>query len=256
MNYILEAHRGVSAYYPENTLAAFAAAKALGYGMIELDTKFTADHQCVCLHDRTINRTARYPDGRAPEAEMAIATLTLEEARVFDYGLWKGEQFRGVWIPTLEEVLAFALDNAIPLKFDNVLQGADDTQLEIFFATVERMQALAHIGFTANKIAFIQKVLARFPTAQIHYDGSITEADLAEVASVVAPDRLTVWLRYPNNRTAWCKTPGCDPALIAMTRRYAKRIGLWLLDKPKELAEAVSWGVDLIETEGELTPNG
>ena len=63
MAVILEAHRGVSAYYPENTLSAYAAAKALGYGMIELDNKFTADNRCVCLHDRTLNRTARYADG-------------------------------------------------------------------------------------------------------------------------------------------------------------------------------------------------
>lgn len=61
MSYILEAHRGVSAYYPENTLAAFTAAKKLGYGMIELDTKFTADNRCVCLHDKSINRTAAAP---------------------------------------------------------------------------------------------------------------------------------------------------------------------------------------------------
>ena len=41
--YILEAHRGVALHYPENTMSAFRAASELGYGMIELDTKFTAD---------------------------------------------------------------------------------------------------------------------------------------------------------------------------------------------------------------------
>lgn len=254
MSYILEAHRGVSAYYPENTLAAFAAAKKLGYGMIELDTKFTADNRCVCLHDKTINRTARRADGSKLGEEAPIASLSFAEARAFDYGLWKGEQFRGVQIPTLEEALAFSADNQIPLKFDNVLQNNTDEQQEIFFSTVERMNALPHIGFTASKTAFIQKIITRFPAAQIHYDGDINEEALAEVASIVPAEQLTVWLRYHNNRTAWCKTPACDPALIAMTRRWARRVGIWLLDKPEELQDAEAWGVDLIETEGELTP--
>lgn len=254
MSVILEAHRGVSAYYPENTLAAFRAAKTLGYGMIELDTKFTADNVCVCLHNRTVNKTARRPDGSALEEETPISSLTFAEARALDYGLWRGEQFRGEPIPTLEEVLAFAAEAGIPLKFDNVLQRADETQLEIFFSTVERMGALSHIGFTSNRLSFIRTVIGRFPTAQIHYDGDISEEALAAVAEIVPPEQLTVWLRYHNNRTAWCKTPACDADLVAMTRRFARRIGLWLLDKPEELADAEAWGVDYVETEGELRP--
>ncbi|MBE6576137.1 MAG: hypothetical protein E7654_07700 [Ruminococcaceae bacterium] len=254
MSVILEAHRGLSAYYPENTLAAFRAARDRGYGMIELDTKFTADNVCVCLHNKTVNKTARRPDGTALEEETPITALTFAEARALDYGLWKGEQFRGEPIPTLDEALAFSAEAGIPLKFDNVLQRADDTQLEIFFSTVERMDALSHIGFTANRIDFIEKVMARFPAAQIHYDGDISENALAAVAQIVPAEQLTVWLRYHNNRTAWCKTPACDAALVAMTRRYARRIGLWLLDKPEELVDAEAWGVDLVETEGELRP--
>ncbi|MBR7185473.1 MAG: hypothetical protein IKD37_07690 [Clostridia bacterium] len=254
MSVILEAHRGLSAYYPENTLAAFAAAKAMGYGMIELDNKFTADHRCVCLHNRTINKTARYPDGRALEEEIAIRDLTFAEARAFDYGLWKGEQFRGVQIPTLEEAIAFSADNGIPLKFDNVLQKFDDEEHEIFFSTVERMQAIGHVGFTASRIEFVRKVMARFPNAQIHYDGDISETALAEVADAVPANQLTVWLRFANNRTAWCKTPACDAALIDLTHRYAEKIGLWLLDKPEELETVRGWAIDYIETEGELTP--
>lgn len=254
MAVILEAHRGVSAYYPENTLSAYAAAKALGYGMIELDNKFTADNRCVCLHDRTLNRTARYADGSKLAEETKISDVTFAEARALDYGLWKGEQFRGVQIPTLEEAIAFSADNNIPLKFDNVLQKFDDVQHEIFFSTVERMNAISHVGFTSSKIEFIEKVIARFPTAQIHYDGDISEEALAAVAAIVPAEQLTVWLRFANNRTAWCKTPACDEALIELTHRYAKKIGLWLLDKPEELELVRNWDIDYIETEGELTP--
>lgn len=256
MAIILEAHRGLSAYYPENTLAAYAAAKENGYGMIELDTKFTSDNVCVCLHDKTLNRTARYRDGSKLAEKTPISEVTFDEARELDYGLWKGEQFRGVGIPTLEEAIAFSADNRIPLKIDNCLQNFTDEQHEIFFATVERMNAVSHVGFTSSKIEFVQKIIARFPTVQIHYDGDISEEALAAVAAIVPADQLTVWLRYANNRTAWCKTPACNQALIDVTHKYARRIGLWLLDKATELDEVRlrHWDVDYIETEGELTP--
>jgi len=251
--YILEAHRGVAYECPDNTIAAFRAAKEQGYGMIELDTKFTKDNKCVILHNRTINHTARYSDGRELEKETAIAEITLEEARTFDYGFWKGEQFRGELIPTLEEAIAFSRENSIPLKFDNVIQSHTEEQLNIFFDTFERENAISHVGFTSNNVEFIKKILARFPNAQIHYDGTISEAAIREVSSVVPRDQLTVWLRFHNDRTSWCNTPAASAELCAMTKKYAK-IGVWLLDKREELEIAVEWGADIIETDGKLKP--
>ena len=95
----LQAHRGVSTDCPENTMAAFRAAVEQGYDIIELDPKFTADNRCVILHDRTLNRTGRLPDGSQLSEPVAIASLTYEEARGYDVGLWFGEEFRGERCP-------------------------------------------------------------------------------------------------------------------------------------------------------------
>ena len=43
---ILQAHRGDSKRFPENTMSAFNAAYNEGYGIIELDMKFTKDGKC------------------------------------------------------------------------------------------------------------------------------------------------------------------------------------------------------------------
>ncbi len=45
------AHRGASAYAPENTLAAFDLALALGADTIELDVRRAADGELVIVHD-------------------------------------------------------------------------------------------------------------------------------------------------------------------------------------------------------------
>ena len=51
------AHRGASAAFAENTLAAFAGAAALGADGVELDVRRTADGRLAVTHDATL------PDG-------------------------------------------------------------------------------------------------------------------------------------------------------------------------------------------------
>src|SRR3978361_1370580 len=62
------AHRGASADYPENTVAAFRAAGALGANWVELDVRRTADGALAVHHD------AHLGDGRA-SGEAAAAAL-------------------------------------------------------------------------------------------------------------------------------------------------------------------------------------
>ena len=59
----LQAHRGVSAECPENTMPAFITAIEQGYNAIETDVMATKDNVLVLHHDATINRTARRADG-------------------------------------------------------------------------------------------------------------------------------------------------------------------------------------------------
>lgn len=56
--FTLEAHRGFSAKYPENTMLAFEkAAKVPVFGGMETDVQMTSDGVLVCMHDDTIDRT-------------------------------------------------------------------------------------------------------------------------------------------------------------------------------------------------------
>jgi len=93
----LIAHRGFSARYPENTLAAFRAAAESGVGMIELDITLTRDRQMVVFHDDTLARTT---NGRGN-----VRARTLGELKRLDAGSWFGPGFKGERIPTLDEVM-------------------------------------------------------------------------------------------------------------------------------------------------------
>ncbi|MBU1001175.1 MAG: glycerophosphodiester phosphodiesterase [Proteobacteria bacterium] len=91
------AHRGFSAKYPENTLAAFQAALDAGAEGIELDVTLTRDGQLVVIHDETLERTT--------SGTGSVSALDLAELRTLDAGIWFGPEFAGQRLPLLTEVL-------------------------------------------------------------------------------------------------------------------------------------------------------
>ncbi|HMI82765.1 MAG TPA: glycerophosphodiester phosphodiesterase [Polyangiaceae bacterium] len=101
-------HRGASGYAPEHTFASYDLALTLGADYIEQDVALTADGVLVCLHDTTLDRTAR---GEA-DCEGAVATKTLAQLKNCDMGSWFNDaypdraraEYVGLQIPTLEEV--------------------------------------------------------------------------------------------------------------------------------------------------------
>jgi glycerophosphoryl diester phosphodiesterase len=93
---VVIAHRGSSAYAPENTLSAFELAAEQEADAIELDVDLTRDGHVVVMHDATIDRTT---DGHG-----RVGDLTLEEIRRVDAGAWKDAAFQGERVPLLEEV--------------------------------------------------------------------------------------------------------------------------------------------------------
>lgn len=97
------AHRGASAYAPENTLAAFAKAVELGANMIELDVRQTKDGHLIVIHDATADRTM---NGKG-----LIEDLTIDEIRALDAGIWFSDKFKNEKIPLLEEVFVFIPDS-------------------------------------------------------------------------------------------------------------------------------------------------
>ena len=90
-------HRGAASHAPENTLAGFRAAKALGCSWVEFDVHLTADGRCVVIHDDLIDRTT---DGQGE-----VGAMLLEELASYDAGAWFDPRFAGETIPTLEEVI-------------------------------------------------------------------------------------------------------------------------------------------------------
>jgi glycerophosphoryl diester phosphodiesterase len=91
------AHRGASGEAPENTLAAFRRALAIGVDAVELDVHLSADGEPVIIHDPVLARTT---DGSGLVSEHTTAAL-----RRLDAGRWFAKPFAGERIPSLAEAL-------------------------------------------------------------------------------------------------------------------------------------------------------
>jgi glycerophosphoryl diester phosphodiesterase len=95
--FLTVAHRGASAYAPENTLEAFALAVDQGADVLELDVHLTGDDEVVVMHDHRVDRTT---DGTGE-----IHALTWPELQRLDAGGWFGPRWRGARVPALADVL-------------------------------------------------------------------------------------------------------------------------------------------------------
>ncbi|WP_416370454.1 glycerophosphodiester phosphodiesterase [Streptomyces sp. PR69] len=99
------AHRGASAYAPENTLAAVDAAAYMGFDWVENDVQRTRDGVLVVIHDDSLARTTdveqRFPE-RSP---WKVGDFTAAEIATLDAGSWFGEEWAGQRVPTLTQYL-------------------------------------------------------------------------------------------------------------------------------------------------------
>src|SRR4029079_11294527 len=92
------AYRAPSSRAPENTVAAAQLAWQEGADAVEGDFRITKDGHLVCMHDKTLQRTAGI--------DRLVTACPLEELRTYDIGSWKAERFASQRIATLEEMLA------------------------------------------------------------------------------------------------------------------------------------------------------
>ena len=182
----LIAHRGASAYAPENTVPAFRLAADQGATFVEFDLRLTKDGHIVCLHDDSLERTtdveAVFPD-RARESGEATATtrrwlledFTLAELKRLDAGAWFDAKFRGTRIPTFAETIDALRGRSglfIELKSPERYEGIEKMVLAELKAKgldspgADPRTPVLLQSFTASSLEIFRKLGARVP---IHF---------------------------------------------------------------------------------------
>ena len=236
-----QAHRGVSTENPENTIEAIRAASEQGYYSAEIDVNVTLDGQFVLLHDDTLNRTARTPDGSRLKELLSISDITYEQALCYDFGIYFSRKFKGEKIPFLWDVLEFASKVGLKLKLDCKYENFSARDKENLFALLSRYANTAEL--TCKTLSELEHAAAVLPFSRFHYDGEISDEALSKLNGIADSKCLTVWVE--NSSAA--------PELCKQIKEHAE-LGIRRLSSYSELAAAESLGADIIETCGQLKP--
>ncbi|MGW2309259.1 glycerophosphodiester phosphodiesterase [Actinomadura luteofluorescens] len=235
------AHRGASAYAPENTLAAFRLAQAKRADMFELDVQETKDHQLVIMHDTTLARTTDaeevYP-GRGP---WKVADFTLAEIGRLDAGGWFARKYAGERVPTLGQVLAAMRDRGLGLlleiKSPELYPGiegriaAELRRSPSWLRYDPRERRLVVQSFDWESVRRFHAVLPKVPTGLL---GTPKAADLPKLA------------KYADQ---------VNPPFVGLTEDYVDEVhdaGMdlltWTVNDPGDMERAIDLDVDGIIT--------
>ena len=150
---LLGAHRGDRRNYPENTMPAFRAAVEMGCDAIETDVRMTKDGHLVLIHDRDTLRTTG--------VHGFVDEMTLAELRALDAGGFKGEDFRGEKIPTVEDFLEFVAGTDVIVNWE-LKEYPSDFEGDRAYRTADRLIALIDAYGIADRSlmnSFSQKLL-------------------------------------------------------------------------------------------------
>ncbi|MBO6620471.1 MAG: hypothetical protein JJ892_10280 [Balneola sp.] len=129
------AHRGASAYFPENTMSAFRAAVDMNADMIELDVLMSKDNVPVVFHDEKLDRKTN--------GSGLVADHTISELKKLDAGSWFHPKFKNERISTLREVLEYSKDKVkvnIEIKSEAVTDIEESGVVDLVLTLVGELE--------------------------------------------------------------------------------------------------------------------
>jgi glycerophosphoryl diester phosphodiesterase len=231
------AHRGASAYGPENTVVAFKLAAEQGADAFEFDVQETKDHKLVLMHDTTLNRTTDAEKVFPDRSSWKVGDLPLAQIRKLDAGSWFDSDYEGEPVPTLGEALnamqGSGLDLRLEIKSPRLYPGIEDRvagELRRNASWLSGNRVVVQ-SFDWDSMRTFHKELPPVPIGLLGTPKTAELDDLAKFADEI------------------------DPAYADVTRSYVKRVhdeGMqiftWTVNDPDDMRRMVSYGVDGIMT--------
>lgn len=219
------AHRGWSTRFPENSLAALAAAVAAGADELEFDLRSSADGVSVILHDATLDRTHALT---GPVEAYPYAELVYVDAKQSDGG-W----LPGMGLPTLADVLSL-FAGRVELN----------VHVKAFTPSLDELDLLAGAAasgarlYVAGSVSVMRSVIERRPELRrclIQLPGDLP-ADSVKAAGELGCERIQFF------------TGHFAAGDVTLARDAGLTTNLFFADDVDAVAAALDWGIDAILT--------
>jgi glycerophosphoryl diester phosphodiesterase len=222
------AHRGASAYAPENTLSAFRLAIEQKADWLELDVQQTKDGRLVVFHDLRVERTT---NGFGP-----LRDLTLEQVQQLDAGSWYGSDFAGERVPTFEEVVALARESGTRIfpevKDPRFYPGIEERMAAVIAANGYEDNTIVQ-SFDMGSLERLREANPRLKLAALYTATAPLRGDPPAGVTVVGPPWEMV---------------GSDPNLVRDAHAQSRLVVVWSVDTPAPIRSLLDARVDGIIT--------
>ncbi len=225
------AHRGFNSVAPENSMPAFGAAVALGAEEIEFDLWSTKDGVLVSAHDSSLERVSN--------GHGLISEHTYEELLQLDFGYKSGEGYRGLKIPTFEEILKKFAGRVIMNVHVKIWDTNSDTpMLKEIVALIRKYDCEKHVYFMTTSDEMIRRAIEYAPDIAVcvGWDGNEEPMSMVDRAIVLGAKKIQLYKPYFTAET------------IKKAHENGIRCNVFWADDPIEAKEYLDMGIDTILT--------
>lgn len=242
------AHRGSSHSAAEHTLGAYVKALDEGADALECDVRLTADGHLVCVHDRTLKRTASVPG--------TVSTMQLAQLDELDFAAWKNP-----WRDLDDEAPDLDEEHRKVLTLRRLFEAVRDYERPVDLA-VETKHPTRYAGLVERRLV---ELLAEH--GWTGRDSPVRVMSFSWVALTrlrrLAPDLERVLLidRQHSWRVTkelvtedWIAGPGIDllrsnPRVAHRLRTQGRRLHVWTVNTPADLEFCLDLGVEAVITD-------
>jgi glycerophosphoryl diester phosphodiesterase len=219
------AHRGASAYAPENSLQAFYKAAEMGSDLVEIDVRFTKDNVPVVSHDDTLRRVYGV-DG-------VISDVTLEQLRALTP---PGMDV----IPTFDDVAEVCKNLQMGIYLD-IKEVNAETMVKVF-ETLKRMNMMNYCVAGSTRPDWLADIKAAEPRMFTSILYNSIYVDPIPLARSINCDYVhPCWeRRAPEPHRLLL------PDMVERIHDAGLGIVCWHEERPSEIAALRALGVDMI----------
>lgn len=223
------AHRGASAWAPENTLAAFRKAAAIGARWVEFDVMLSACGEAIVIHDDTLERTTN--------GQGYVANYSYAQLQRLDSGAWFSDAYQGEKIPALTDVLLLLQQESLAANLEI------KPSINIEYATVKKIMEQVKTLWTMQQLPLLIS--------------SFSRTILKQVRSISRESLLAFLMHeWQADWQACCDELNCvsvhvnhvilTPDKVTEIKNAKRLVLAYTVDNVLRAQELFSWGVDAV----------
>jgi glycerophosphoryl diester phosphodiesterase len=213
------AHRGDSAHQVENTMEAFAAARAAGADGIELDVQLSSDGMVFVFHDEDLKRLAGRDARVASMPWSELSKVSLSGARM----------------PRLADVLDASRELEVNVEIKSSGAGRAGALPAAAVRVIRDLHASDRVlvsSFDPWALVQVHAVAPELATAYLFHSKLPMPARRGWLAPWIGASAM-----HPEHVL-------CSAAQVAAWRRAGYAVNVWTVDDPATLRALAAWGVD------------